>query len=66
MWLEQQSQATRERINDRLRRFKMQFVGLEITGDGRIGNQIKMDFDDVGEFIEIPVFNNEEREDFER
>ena len=66
MWLEQQSQATRERINDKLRRFKMQFAGLEITGEGKIVNQIMMDFDDIGEFIEIPVFNNEEREDFER
>ena len=45
-----------------MRRFKAQFVGIEITGDGRIGNQIKMDFDDVGEFIEIPVYRTEERE----
>ena len=37
----------------------MQLVGLELTGDGRIGNQVKMDLDELGEFIEIPVYPNE-------
>lgn len=63
MWLEQQSPATRERINNMLRRFKAQLVGIEITGDMRVvGNQIAMDLDDIGEFIEIPVFRTEARE----
>ena len=62
MWLEQQSPATRERINNMLRRFKAQLVGIEITGDMRVGNQIAMDLDDIGEFIEIPVYRTEERE----
>lgn len=66
MWLEQQCPATRERINNMLRRFKAQLVGIEITGDMRVGNQIAMDLDDIGEYIEIPVFRTEakdERED---
>ena len=62
MWLEQQSPATRERINNMLRRFKAQLVGIEITGDMRVGNQITMDLDDIGEYIEIPVYKNIERE----
>ena len=62
MWLEQQSPATRERINNMLRRFKAQLVGTEITGDMRVGNQITMDLDDIGEYIEIPVYKNIERE----
>lgn len=63
MWLEQQSPATIERINNMLRRFKAQFVGMEITGDMQhIGNQITMDLDNIGEFYEIPAFENIERE----
>ena len=63
MWLEQQSVATRERINNMLRRFKAQLVGMEITGDMRVGNQIAMDLDEIGEFIEIPVYKTIEREE---
>ena len=67
-WLEKQPVATREYINDQLRKYKARFVGLEITGDGRIGNQIMMDLDEPGEFIEIPLYPNKERniEDNER
>ena len=39
---------------------------MEITVDMRVGNQITMDLDEIGEFIEIPVFRTEvraERED---
>lgn len=44
----------------------MRFVGLELTGDGRIGNQVMMDLDDIGEFIEIPLYPNKgEREEEE-
>ena len=55
-WLEKQSPATRERINNMLRRYKMRFVGLEFTGDGKIGNQVMMDLEEPGEFIEIPLY----------
>ena len=44
-----------------LRRFKLQFVGMEIDSNFRIGNQVQIDFDNLGEFIEIPLFKNEER-----
>lgn len=62
-WLEKQSPATRERINDMLRRYKARFVGLELTGDGRIGNQVVMDLDEPGEFIEIPLYPNREEKE---
>ena len=61
-WLEQQSVATRERINGMLRRYKLQFVGMEIDSNFRIGNQVQIDFDNLGEFIEIPLFKNNEKE----
>ena len=35
---------------------KPRFVGLELTGDGRIGNQVVMDLDEPGEYIEIPLY----------
>ena len=33
---------------------------MEISGDLRVGNQIQFDFDNLGEFIEIPLIRNEE------
>lgn len=43
---------------------KPKLVGLEITGDGRIGNQVVMDLEEPEEFIEIPLIpNREEREE---
>lgn len=39
---------------------KPKLVGLEFTGDGRIGNQVKMDLDEPGEFLEIPLYPNKE------
>lgn len=56
-WLERQPVAIRERINDELRKYKARFVGMQITGDGRIGNQIMMDLEEPGEFIEIPLYS---------
>lgn len=41
---------------------KPRFVGVEITGDGRIGNQVVMDLEEPGEFIEIPLIPNREEE----
>lgn len=41
-------------------------VGLEITGDGRIGNQVMMDLEEPGEFIEIPLYPNKEEREEER
>ena len=61
-WLEKQSPATRERINDMLRRYKARFVGLEITGNGEIGNSVTMDLDEPEEYIEIPLYPNKEEE----
>ena len=40
---------------------KPKLVGLEFTGDGRIGNQIAVDMDNIGEYIEIPLYKDEER-----
>ena len=45
-----------------LRRYKLQFVGMEIDSNFRIGNQVQIDFDNLGEFIEIPLFKNNEKE----
>ena len=42
---------------------KPRFVGLELTGDGRIGNQVMMDLDEEGEFIEIPLIPNKEEKE---
>ena len=61
-WLEKQSPATRERINDMLRRYKARFVGLEITGNEETGNSVTMDLDEPGEYIEIPLYPNKEEE----
>lgn len=38
-------------------------VGVEITGDRKIGNQIKMDLEDPGEYIEVPLYPNEEKKE---
>lgn len=62
-WLEKQSPATRERINNMLRRYKMRFVGLEITGNGKIGNSVTMDLDEPEEYIEIPLYPNKEEKE---
>ena len=40
----------------------MQFVGMEIDSNFCIGNQVQIYFDNLGEFIEIPLFKNEGRE----
>lgn len=48
-----------------MRRFKAQFVGIEITGDMRVGNQITMDLDNIGEFYEIPAYRTEVRDERE-
>ena len=42
---------------------KPRFVGLELTGDGRIGNQVVMDLEEPGEFIEIPLYPNKEEKE---
>lgn len=39
---------------------KPRLVGVEFTGDGRIGNQVMMDLDEPGEFFEIPLYPNKE------
>lgn len=65
MWLEQQSPATRERINNMLRQYKVQFMEMEIDGNMRIGNQICVDLDNIGEYIEIPVYKTETKEERE-
>lgn len=62
-WLEKQSPATRERINDMLRRYKARFVALEITGNGEIGNSVIMDLEEPEEYIEIPLYPNREKEE---
>lgn len=41
---------------------KPKLVGLELTGDGRIGNQVVMDLDEPEEYIEIPLYSNKEEE----
>ena len=58
-WLERTDKATREKINRQLREFKLQVVGMEISGDLRVGNQIQFDFDNLGELLEIPLLRNE-------
>ena len=35
---------------------KPKLAGVELTGDGRIGNQVMMDLEEPGEFIEIPLY----------
>ncbi len=42
---------------------KPRFVGIELTGDGRIGNQVMMDLEEPEEFIEIPLYPNKEKEE---
>ena len=37
---------------------KPRLVGLELSGDGRIGNQVVMDLEDPGEYLEIPLYPN--------
>lgn len=61
-WLERQPQYVKDKINKKLQQYKTRFVGLEITGDGRIGNQVMMDLEEPGEFIEIPLIPNKEEE----
>ena len=39
---------------------KPKLVGIEITGDGRIGNQVMMDLEEPGEYLEIPLYPNKE------
>ena len=39
---------------------KVRFVGLELTGDGRIGNQVVMDLEEPREYLEIPLIPNKE------
>lgn len=41
----------------------MRFVGLEFTGDGRIGNQVVMDLEELGEYLEIPLYPNKEEKE---
>lgn len=41
-------------------------VCAEIDADMHIGNQIAMNFDDMSEFIEIPLYKNKEMEEMER
>lgn len=63
-WLEALSNVEREKVNNMLRQYKARFVGLEITGNGEIGNHVAMDLDDTEEYIEIPLYpNREEKED---
>lgn len=45
---------------------KPKLVGIEFTGDGRIGNQVVMDLDELGEFIEIPLYSDERVETAEK
>ena len=66
-WLEKQPKWVKEQINDRLQDYKKTVLaGMAITGDGRIGNQFMMDFDDLGEYIEIPLYPNKRKEEQER
>lgn len=65
-WLESLERRTRETINNRLREYKAQVCCAEIDGNMHIGNQIMMNFDDMSEFIEIPVYKNVERKEMER
>lgn len=39
---------------------KPTLAGIEITGDGKIGNQVMIDLDNPGECIEIPLYPNKE------
>ncbi len=39
---------------------KLKLAGLELSGDGRIGNQVVMDLEEPGEYIEIPLYTNKE------
>ena len=39
---------------------KPRLVGIEFTPDGRIGNQVVMDLDNLGEFLEIPLVPDKE------
>ena len=41
---------------------KPKLVGLELSGDGRIGNQVMMDLDEPGEYLEIPLIPDKEKE----
>lgn len=42
---------------------KPRLVGLEFTEDGKIGNQVVMDLDEPGEFLEIPLYPNKEKKE---
>ena len=42
---------------------KPKLVGLELTGDGRIGNQVVMDLEEPGEYLEIPLYPNKEEKE---
>lgn len=42
---------------------KPKLAGLELTGDGRIGNQVVMDLEELGSFIEIPLYPNKEEKE---
>lgn len=45
-----------EKSNDN----KLVLAGIEFTEDGRIGNQVVMNLDEPGEFLEIPLYPNKE------
>ncbi len=62
-WFHQQPKSEQKRMNRAFQEYKTRFVGLEITGDGRIGNQVVMDLEEPGEYLEIPLYPNKEEKE---
>ena len=65
-WFHKQSKADQKKMNEAFQRYKARVAAAEINPEGRIGNQIMLDLDNIGEFIEIPLLPNIEREEEER
>ena len=64
-WFHQQPKSEQKRMNRAFQEYKARFVGMEFTGDGRVGNQVMMDLNNPGEFIEIPLLPNEPEEEID-
>jgi len=64
-WFHQQPKSEQKKMNRAFQEYKARFVGLEITGNGKIGNSVSMDLDEPEEYIEIPLYPNKEEKEEE-
>lgn len=57
-WLEQQSKATREKINDMLRRYKYRIDAIQMNGNLEVYQQMSFLPEEFGEYYIIPAYDN--------